>query len=180
MRRSITKFIFAAMAFACAFAPANSFAQKGEKSVGLRGGFTTRNTTATAGLYFSYRFSEHFRLSPKADYAFRHNGVDGFSFNIDCETPIALGAPENKVNFYTIIGLNYSNITSRTATVELTSEDPAVNDDSSQRTNRFGLNIGVGLEYFATPTLRLAFEPKCQLIKNFTGGWFNISIGYVF
>lgn len=182
MRTNIFKFIFIAFTLFCMALPTSSYAQKGEKSVGLRGGFTTRNTTASAGLYFSYRFSEYFRLSPKVDYAFRHNGVDGFSFNFDCESPIALGNAEKNVNFYPILGLNYSTMTSHTAIAELESKNnnSDITDDSSQRTNRFGLNVGAGIEYFATPTLRLAFESKCLLVKNYTGGWFNISIGYVF
>lgn len=152
---------------------------KGQKSVGLRGGFTTRNTTASAGLYFSYRFTEHFRFAPKVDYAFRHNGTDAFSFNFDSEMPITLDGTTGRVNFYPIGGLNYSTFTSRTAQNDImTLSDES--DDSSQRSNRFGLNLGAGIEYFATPTLRLAFEGKCTLIKQYTGGWFNISIGYIF
>lgn len=150
------------------------WAQKGEKSMGLRAGYTTRNNTATAGLYFSYRFTEHFRISPKIDYAFRHNETDAFSFNFDTEYPIALN-PTGKVNFYPIAGLNYSTFSTHATTTD--NED---SDDASIRENHFGLNVGAGIEYFATPTLRLAFESKCQFIKQYTGGWFTVSIGYNF
>ncbi len=149
------------------------------KSVGLRGGFTTRNTTATAGLYFSYQFTEHFRFAPKVDYAFRHHGTDAFSFNFDTEMPISLDQTTKKVNFYPIAGLNYSTFTNHLTLVDVDNQTDE-SDDSSQRINHFGLNLGAGLEYFATPTLRLALEGKCQLIKQFTGGWFNLSIGYMF
>lgn len=158
--------------------PNTVMAQRGEKSVGLRGGFTTRNTTPTAGLYFSYRFSEHFRFAPKVDYAFRNNGTDAFAFNFDAEMPIALGS-SGKVNFYPIGGLNWSTFNTHTSS-ELTAKVREASDDSSVRTNRFGLNMGAGVEYFASPTLRLAVEGKCLLIKQATGGWFNVSIGYMF
>lgn len=147
---------------------------KGEKSVGLRGGFTTRNTTATAGLYFSYRFSEHFRFAPKMDYAFRHHGTDAFSFDFDAEFPISLSS-HDKVSFYPIAGLNYS-----TFSTHLTDDNMEYVDDTSQRSNEFGLSVGAGIEYFATPTLRLALEGKGVLIKKYSGGWFNVSIGYMF
>lgn len=147
---------------------------KGQKSVGLRAGFTTRNTTATAGLYFSYRFSEHFRLAPKIDYAFPHYQTDAFSFDIDFESPFALSST-GKVNFYPIAGLNYS-----TFSRHLTDAEMEDSDDTSQRSNEFGLSLGAGLEYFATPSLRLAVEGKGVLIKKYSGGWFNLSIGYVF
>lgn len=169
--------VIIALIFACL--PADALAWRGEKSVGLRGGFTSKNTTATAGLYFSYRFSEHFRFAPKFDYAFQHHGTDAFAFNFDTEYPIALDKGEGKVNFYPIAGLNYSTFTSHTAVedIETRTDD---SDDSSQRTNHFGLNLGAGIEYFATPTLRLSLESKCLLIKQFTGAWLTVGIGYRF
>ncbi|MDE7412022.1 MAG: porin family protein, partial [Paramuribaculum sp.] len=172
-QRGITRF-FAIFLVLIAFAPSGVMAEgthkyKGEKSVGLRAGFTSRNTTATAGLYFSYRFSEYFRVSPKIDYAFQHYGTDSFAFNFDTEYPVALGT-SGRVNFYPIAGINYSTFNIHYADFE----------DSSMRTNRFGLNLGAGLEGYATPTLRLALECKCLLIKQYTGAWVNISIGYRF
>ncbi len=162
------------LAVACV-TPVSAGAQyKGEKSVGLRGGFTTRNTTASAGLYFSYRFKEHLRISPKIDYAFPHHSVDAFSINFDVESPFAF-SPTGHANFYPIAGLNYS--TFSTHVTDLTRDE---NSDTSQRSNEFGLSAGAGVEYFATSTLRLALESKCIFIKRYTGGWFNISIGYVF
>lgn len=169
--------IIIAIFFACL--PGEALAWWGEKSVGLRGGFTSRNTTATAGLYFSYRFSEHFRFAPKMDYAFQHHGTDAFAFNFDTEYPIMLDRGRGRVNFYPIAGLNYSTFTSHSAVedIETLSDD---SDDSSQRTNDFGLNLGAGIEYFATPTLRLYFESKCLLIRHFTGAWLTVGIGYRF
>lgn len=164
------------MAVSVLFIPSAGLAQhKGEKSVGLRGGFTTRNTTATAGLYFSYRFSEHFRFAPKMDYAFRHHDTDAFSFDFDAEIPISISSADN-VNFYPIAGLNYSTFSSHFSPVGQRTES----DDTSQRTNEFGLSVGAGLEYFATPTLRLAVEAKGVLVKKYSGGWFTASIGYKF
>lgn len=158
----------------CSTALTASAQHKGEKSVGLRGGFTTRNTTATAGLYFSYRFTDHFRLSPKLDYAFPHHDTDAFSFDIDFETPFAL-SPTNKVNFYPIAGLNYS-----TFSYHVKPGEDDNSDDTSQRKNDFGLSFGAGLEYFPTSSLRLSIEGKGILIKRYSGGWFNVSIGYIF
>ncbi|MDE6323670.1 MAG: porin family protein [Paramuribaculum sp.] len=147
---------------------------KGEKSVGLRGGFTTRNTTETAGLYFSYRFSDHFRISPKLDYAFRHKDIDAFSIDFDVEIPFSIST-SGRTNIYPIAGLNYSSFSRH-----LSSNHPDKSDNSSQRESGLGLSLGAGVEYFATPSLRLAFEGKGILIRKYSGGWFNLSIGYVF
>lgn len=167
--RIITVVLFLAVTTSVA-----AVSHKGETSVGLRGGFTTRNTTATAGLYLSYRFTEHFRLSPKLDYAFPHHDIDAFSFDIDCEMPISLSAAD-KVNFYPIAGINYS-----TYSYHIEKGEDSSSEETSQRRNDFGLSFGAGLEYFATPTLRLAIESKGVVIKRFSGGWFTLSIGYRF
>lgn len=147
---------------------------KGEKSVGLRAGYTTRNYTAATGLYLSYRFSEHFRLAPKIDYAFPHHSIDAFSFDVDCEMPISLST-SGKVNLYPIAGLNYSTFSHHRIKSE---SEPS--DDTSQRTNEFGISLGAGVEYFASPSLRLSVEGKGMLIKKYSGGWFSLSIGYLF
>lgn len=147
---------------------------KGEKSVGLRGGFTTRNTTATAGLYFSYRFKEHFRVSPKLDYAFPHHDADAFLFDIDFEMPYSLSA-DDKWSIYPLAGLNYSTYSTHVKLVGLDETQ-----ETSQRSNEFGLAIGSGLEFRPTATLRLALEAKGIVIRKYTGGLFNLSIGYVF
>lgn len=174
MRLHIRTIILTAIAALFLVTPFDVHAQRGEKSVGLRAGFTTRNTTAAAGLYFSYRFTEHFRFVPKMDYAFRHYGTDAFLFNFDAEMPIALN-PEKTVNFYPIGGLNYSTFSTHKQVI-----DTAESIDSSERTNHFGLNIGAGIEFFPTQTLRLMLESKCLLMKQNTGGWINIGIGYRF
>lgn len=178
MKIKLSKTIISLAALLFCLVPANASEHSGQKSVGLRAGFTSRNTTATAGLYFSYRFTEHFRFAPKVDYAFRHKGTDAFSFNFDAEMPVSLNPTEN-VNFYPIAGLNYSTFTSHFE-AESTARDAEESDDSSQRVNRFGLNLGAGIEYFATPTLRLSMECKGQLIKQFSGAWVTLQIGYVF
>lgn len=178
MKKLFSPVIISLVAFLSLSLSANAEGLTGQKSVGLRAGFTSRNTTATAGLYFSYRFTDHFRFAPKVDYAFRHNKVDAFSFNFDAEMPISIGYTPNKVNFYPIAGLNFTTSTSHQASSVMAW--PESGDDSSDRNNRFGLNLGAGIEYFATPTLRLAFEAKGQMVKQFSGTWLTATIGYVF
>lgn len=177
MKRNYIRFITVIIASVICCNPLDAFCDeyRGEKSVGLRGGFTTVNTTATAGLYFSYRFSKYLRFSPKMEYAFRHNSSDAFSFNFDCEMPLSISSTQ-RVNVYPIVGLNYTTISTKYHYMI----DENRSDDSSDRSNNFGLNVGGGIEFFATPTLRLAFESKCLVIKKNTGGWFSVSVGYRF
>lgn len=147
-------------------------AGKGEKSVGLRGGYTTANKSAVAGLYFQYSFSDHFRIAPDIDYSFRNNGTDAISLNLNAHVPFRFES--EKVALYPLAGLNYTswNIHKR---IEI--ED---NDDAKSRIDRLGLNIGGGVEYYVKPTLKLGFEGKYRWTRDYNSGVLNLSIGYVF
>lgn len=147
-------------------------AGKGEKSVGLRGGYTTSNESAIAGLYFQYSFSDRFRIAPDIDYSFRNNGTDAISLNLNAHVPFSLAA--GRAAFYPLAGLNY---TSWNIHKRLEIED---NDDAKSRIDRLGFNIGAGFEYYVKPTLKLGFEGKYRWTKDYDSGVFNLSIGYVF
>lgn len=148
-----------------------SAVEKGEKSMGVRAGYTTSNHSGVAGLYFTYAFSSRFRLAPDVDYSFRHNGSDAFSININAHVPVT--APESRFTLYPLAGLNYTSWNLH----DISAGDT---DDVSTRTDRLGLNIGAGVSYAATPTLRLGFESKLRWIRNYNSGVFTVSIGYVF
>ena len=158
------------------FLPASVMASEHEKTAGLLGGYTTRNSTAVAGIYFSYRFAPYYRVQPSIEYYFRKDGVDGFSFNIDNQFPIAIGA-QKRCNFYPLAGFSYSTYSRFLSLAENKSTNTG--EDTSRRTNRLGLNAGAGMEWFITPNMRLAVEAKCKLMKNYTGG-VSAAIGYIF
>lgn len=143
--------------------PATAYAR--EKSVGLRGGYTTRNETGIAGLYFQYRFIDKFRLAANIDYAFSHKNVDAYLFNIDGHVPFNI-AP--RFELYPLAGFTFATFNHHNS------------DDSSSRTNRFGANVGAGAAFRVTPSLRLGFEAKYQYVKHFSAGVFAVSIGYIF
>ncbi|MCM1484270.1 MAG: porin family protein [Muribaculaceae bacterium] len=154
--------------------PIGSYAfSKGEKSVGLRGGYSTTHNSPVAGLFFQYRFTEHFRLSPEIDYYFRHDHTDAYALNVNADIPISLGA-DSPVNIYPLAGLNFTswNVHHPGSTDQ--------SDDTSTRTSRMGVNAGAGIEYYATPTLKFALEAKYAYVKHFDGAVITLSIGYVF
>ncbi|MCM1028952.1 MAG: porin family protein [Pseudoflavonifractor sp.] len=147
---------------------------RGQKSMGLYGGYSTRAESGVAGLYFNYRFSQCFRLSPSADYTFRNRGEDAFNINLDAQVPLALDVA-GRINFYPLAGVGYSVFNRKEKEMMLRKTT-----DNSHRTDRFGLNVGAGLEYFVSPTLRLALEGKWRWRTDFSTGIFNITIGYRF
>lgn len=164
--------LYALMLICSLLLPAAANAQSGEKSVGLRGGYTTATKSPVAGLFFQYRFSKYFRLAPSAEYYFRHHGTDAYTINLDAQVPFAFSV-SSRFNIYPLGGLNLTSYNYRYRAEEST-------DDSSTRKTRFGLNLGGGLEYYVTPSLKLSVEAKYVLIKKIDGGNFTASIGYVF
>ena len=145
---------------------------KGEKSLGFRAGYTSSNQSAVAGMYFQYAFSRHFRLSPDVDYSFRHNGNDALSINLNAHVPFGLSA--DRFAIYPLAGLNYTSWNIHEI------KDIEDNNDAKNRVDRLGMNVGAGIEYYAKPSLKLAFEGKYRWTKDYDSGVFNVSIGYIF
>ncbi len=170
MTRKFAAAVIAAIVMTFSAATASAV-EKGEKSMGVRAGYTTSNHSGVAGLYFSYAFSSRFRLAPDVDYSFRHNGTDAFSININAHVPVTV--PQSRFTVYPLAGLNYTSWNLR----ERSTGDY---DDVSTRTDRLGINIGAGADLAVTPTLRLGFESKLRWIRNYNSGVFTVSIGYVF
>lgn len=176
--KQMTRFkhiILAAIAAVVSVMPAGaSSPYHGQKCMGIIAGYTTRNESATAGIIFTYRFSEHLRIAPSAGYDFRHQGKDAFSINLDFHMPLALNSA-GTVNFYPLAGIGYTSFGNKYDAVNFEKSS-----DDRRRVDRIGFNLGGGIEYFASPTLRLAFEPKWRWRSDYASGVFNVSIGYVF
>ena len=82
-------FITSTMAIAFAY-PSQAQIVKGEKSLGPKVGYVSKNKSAIAGLVFQYSFSNHFRISPELSYVFRNNDMDAFSFDINAHVPFGM------------------------------------------------------------------------------------------
>lgn len=173
MNQKICTIITAVVFVISMFVAMPAEAQSGEKMMGVRAGYNTRNESAVGGIVFQYRFSEHFRLAPEIDYIFRKVGTDAFSFNGNAHFPFALG---QGVNIYPLAGLNF---TSWNTKLEY-DEEGSNEDDVSTRSGKFGLNVGGGIEYYASTTLKISFEGKFCWVNKYDTGAFTIGIGYVF
>lgn len=144
----------------------------GEKSVGLRAGYITKNDAPTAGLFFKYSFSDHFRMATTFDYYFRHNNTDAYSININGEMPFSIIG--NKLAVFPLVGFGLTswNVKYPAGT--------GSSDDTTTRKTRMGLNIGAGIDYKVTSTLKLGLELKYGWIKHYSGEAISLSIGYLF
>lgn len=146
-------------------------AHAGEKTLGIHAGYNSRGESALAGITFTYRFSEHFRLAPSVSYVFKHHDLDAYAFNIDTQYPIVLGT--SRVSFYPLAGLSLSSWTMRYA-------DAVDTDDAKSRYSRIGFNVGGGFDMRVTSTLRVGIEAAYNYVKDFDGANIRASIAYCF
>lgn len=142
--------------------------RRSQKSVGLRAGYVTRNRSALAGLGLTYALSSRVRLAPAVGYVFRHREQDGFLFNLDCQYVIPVTP---RAGLYPLVGAVFSSWNRHWEDEE---------GDTSQRATRLGLDIGAGLEYYATPALRLSAEARFDWVRNYDTGVFTLGIAYLF
>lgn len=140
----------------------NANAQKGEKMLGVKGGYATFNNSGYSAIVFQYSFAEHFRISPQASYIFSHNNISGFEFSIDMHFPFRV---TKGIKLYPLAGVTFNNwIWQHPKTTE----------------NRFGLNVGGGADFYITNNLKISAQAKYSWLKNTDGGFFDIGIGYLF
>ena len=142
------------------------------KTFGVKAGYITRNESAVAGLFFQYRFTDHFRLAPDVECAFSHNNRDAFMVNIDTHYPFEVNTRGN-ATIYPIAGVNYSSWKRRF-------DDLANDKDTSQKTTNFGLNLGAGFDLTLSRTLKLNLEARYTLVKHNSNLQVTVGIGYLF
>lgn len=162
--RSSIKRTFAIMAsvmlFLFAAAPVAS-AQKGEKTLGIAGGFATQNDGGYADIYFQYSFHKNIRIAPEIGYAFRNDGKSAFLMSIDMQFPFRLA---RGFNIYPLAGVTLN----------------SWNHKFGGTDTRVGFDFGAGFDIYLTSYLKLNLQGKYSLMNDYSGGFFNMGIGYVF
>lgn len=143
---------------------------KGEKTFGLHAGFVTRNTSAVGGLSFTYSFSRHVRIAPSADVYFRHNNLDALAISVDMHFPVAMSA---KSAFYPIAGAAY------TSWGRHNIADESMKDVTSH-TNGLGLNVGAGVDFRTSESVRICLEARYTLMQHLPTAIVAVGFGYVF
>lgn len=159
-----------AVAAIAAVCPGQAQARKGESAVGVNLGFTTKNSAPTAGIFYTYSFSEHLAIAPAIGCVFRNKGLDNFYANVNVHFPFALSST---VAMYPLAGLSYASW-DRHFVIE------SDIDDVSTRVSRLGMNVGAGLSVQATRSLRVKMEFVGTINKNFSTFSPEIGIGYTF
>ncbi len=162
MNRKFTSVIaMAAIAAGAMLMSAQASAQKGEKTLGLAGGFATYNNGGYANLYFQYQFAPHVRIAPEIGYIFRNEGKSGFEISADVQFPFKLGSG---FGIYPLVGLTLNNWSY----------------SGGGHATRGGFDFGAGFDIYLTSYLKMTLQGKYSLMNDTSGGFFDMGIGYIF
>ncbi|WP_116616055.1 outer membrane beta-barrel protein [Hallella colorans] len=110
------------------------------------------------------------------DYFFKQNNASFIEFGTDFNYVFALTP---KMGVYPILGLGYSimklnNVIEKPAGVDILPDD--YSDDSEGNLN---FDLGVGYEYYFTPTLKGFAEAKYRYVKNYDRTLLQVGVAYV-
>lgn len=151
-----------ALILASLFASQTTFAQRGEKSLSLNGGYSSVNESGYANVAFNYSFANHFRIAPDIGYVFRNRDTSAFLFDIDMHFPFRIA---KGFGIYPLVGFTYNNW----------SVSP-----HGKNLSRAGANFGGGFDLYLTSNLKLNLQCKYSVVNDFSGVYLGMGIGYVF
>lgn len=163
MRNYSLKAVIACIAIAIGsfLAAPEASAQKGEKTLGLAGGYATYNDGGYTALYFQYTFAPHVRIAPEIGYVFRNDGCSAFEASVDLHFPFRLA---KGFAIYPLAGITLNDW----------------NYEDEGHATRVGADFGAGFDIYLTSYLKLTLQGKYSLMNDTGGGFFNMGIGYVF
>lgn len=150
-----------ALLMAGVFTPIKAYSQKGEKSLGVMGGYATYNDGGFANVNFQYSVVDHVRLAPAVGYVFRKDGKSAFTLCTDVQFPFKLA---KALNVYPLVGLTFNNW------------NYTYRDDRS----RLGADFGAGFDIYLTSNLKMTIEGKYSLMNDTSGAFIGFGMGYVF
>ncbi|MDD6228510.1 MAG: hypothetical protein PUA94_05725 [Bacteroidales bacterium] len=135
---------------------------RGEKSLGVVGGYATYNNGGYMNMNFQWEFATHFRLAPEIGYVFKNDGLSAFEASIDMQFPFRL---IKGFGVYPLIGV----------TLNSWHHYP-----SKSNATRFGGDFGAGFDIYLLSYLKLSIQGKYSLMNDTSGGFIGMGISYVF
>jgi len=137
-----------------------AFAQKGLTGFGVNGVYDDWNGQFGIGVKLQHGFLDQLRGEAGVDFFFKKNDISMVDVNANLH--YVFPVVSSKFNVYPLAGLNIA----------------FFNHDIP---TRLGVNLGGGLEYFITETVKIGGEAKYIVSDNgFSRFGANISVGFVF
>ncbi|SEF52422.1 MULTISPECIES: outer membrane beta-barrel protein [Parabacteroides] len=145
---------------------AYSQTEQGRSSVGFNIGYGFDDIgNATLGLDYRYCILDDFRIAPSLTYHVKNNTLSAWAIDVNAHYVVKLS---EMFGFYPLAGLDMSFWKS------------SLGQGLSVNATRFGANIGLGGEVYATNNLSVGLEVKYLIIKDLSRPMVGVRVGYNF
>ncbi len=138
--------------------------QQGQSSFGFNLGYGFDSKNATLGIDYRYCVTDEFRLSPSISYFVKNDYHSAWAIDMNAHYVFKLS---DMFGFYPLGGLSLS----------FWKFDGIPN---SYNKTRFGANVGLGAEVYATSQISVGLEAKYNIIKTWDQALASVRIGYNF
>lgn len=138
---------------------------RGEKSVGVIGGYSSYNDGGYLSANFQWEFANHFRLAPEIGVSFENDHKSAFLISCDIHFPFRV---YRGIVLYPLVGL-----TMNSWHYSWEGAEP------SYRTS-VGGNFGAGVDFYFTNFLKMTLQAKYSAMAHTSGAFAGIGLSYVF
>lgn len=149
------------------------YAQQGQSSAGLTIGYGFDSNNATFGLDYRYYLTDQVRLTPSLTHFVKNDGVSAWAIDMNAHYVFKLS---EMFGFYPLAGLSLS-FWKGSYDLDM---DGIGRVKASANETRFGANIGLGAEVYATDRITVGLEAKYNIIKDFDQALLGVRVGYNF
>lgn len=139
--------------------------QQGESSFGINMGYGFDSKNAILGIDYRYCVTDEFRLTPSISHFVKNDGHSTWAIDLNAHYVVKLS---DMFGFYPLGGLSLSFW-----------KFDAGHDYNYNKT-RFGANIGLGAEVYATDQISVGLEAKYNIIKTWDQAMLAVRVGYNF
>ena len=134
--------------------------RQGQSSFGLNIGYGFDSNNATLGIDYRYNVTDEFRLTPSITHYVKNDGVSAWAIDMNAHYVFKLS---DMFGFYPLAGLDLS-----------------FWKGGPWNETRFGANVGLGGEVYATDLITVGLEAKYTILKDFSQPMLAVRVGYNF
>lgn len=158
------------------FITVSGYAQKGEQAAGINLNFGTYTANFGLGAKYQYGITDAIRLEGGFDYFFESGFTSMWDININAHYLFPFA---QKFTVYPLVGFTYSNWKDM---ADWNIED-WMNENAgfdTEHYNKFGANIGAGIQYDFSNRWRANFDIKYQILNTYGQAVLNLGVVYKF
>lgn len=140
----------------------------GSSSIGFNVGYGFDSKNASLGLDYRYSFTDAFRIAPSVTHLVKNDGISAWMLDANVHYLFPLGS---QFSFYPLAGVNLSFWKASADFGEWKFSD---------NLTRFGLNVGLGAELYATKEITVGLEMKYNIVKDLDQAMLAVRVAYNF